>query len=69
VHLDLDLAIAAADLAAAALDVEAEPARLIAARPGLASLGEELADVVEDARVRRRVGARGAPDRRLVDVD
>ena len=35
VHLDLDLAVAAADLAAAALDVEAEAARLVAARPRL----------------------------------
>ena len=69
VHLDLDLAVAAADLAAAALDVEAEAARLVAARPRLLGLGEELADVVEDAGVGGRVGARRAPDRRLVDVD
>ncbi len=33
VHLDLDLAVAAADLAAPALDVEAEAAGLVAARP------------------------------------
>ena len=69
VHLDLDLAVAAADLAAAALDVEAEAAGLVAARPRLLGLGEELADVVEDAGVGGRVGARRAPDRRLVDVD
>ena len=69
VHLDLDLAVAAADLAAAALDVEAEAARFVAARPRLLGLGEELADVVEDAGVGGRVGARRAPDRRLVDVD
>ncbi len=35
VHLDLDLAVAAADLAAPALDVEAEASRLVAARPRL----------------------------------
>jgi hypothetical protein len=69
VHLDLDLPVAAADLAAPALDVEREPSRLVATRPGLAGAGVELADVVEDARVGRRVGARCAPDRRLVDVD
>ena len=69
VHLDLDLAVAAADLAAPALDVEAEPAGLVAARPRLAGLGVELADVVEDVGVGRRVGPRRAPDRRLVDVD
>ena len=69
VHLDLDLAVAVADLAAAALDVEAEAARLVAARPRLLGLGEELADVVEDAGVGGRVGARRAADRRLVDVD
>ena len=69
VHLDLDLAVAPADLAAPALDVEAEAAGLVAARARLARLREELADVVEDAGVGRRVRARRAADRRLVDVD
>ena len=44
VHLDLDLAVAAADLAAAALDVEREAAGLVAARPRLLRLGEQVAD-------------------------
>ena len=69
VHLDLDLAVAAADLAAPALDVEAEAARLVAARARLLGLGEEVADHVEQARVGGRVRARRAPDRRLVDRD
>ena len=69
VHLDLDLAVAAADLAAAALDVEREAARLVAARARLRRARVELADVVEHAGVGRRVRARRAPDRRLVDVD
>src|SRR4051794_17002216 len=69
VHLDLDLAVAAADLTAPALDVEAETSRLVTARPRLLSLGEELADVVEDTGVGSRIGARRAADRRLVDVD
>jgi hypothetical protein len=69
VHLDLDLAVAAADLAAAALDVEREAARLVAARARLGGLREEVADHVEQAGVGGRVRARRAADRRLVDGD
>ena len=69
VHLDLDLPVAAAHLAAAALDVEREAARLVAARPRLLGLGEQLADLVEQPDVGGRVGARRAADRRLVDRD
>ena len=69
VHLDLDLAVAAAGLAATALDVEAEATGLVAAQLALRRLGEELADVVEDAGVGGRVAARRAADGRLVDVD
>ena len=69
VHLDLDGAVARAGLAAAALDVEGEPARLVAADLGLGRGGEQRADVVEDAGVGGRVGARRAADGRLVDVD
>ena len=68
-HLDLDLAVAGAVLAPPAADVEREPARKVAADPGLGDLAEELADVVEHPRVGRRVRARGPADRRLVDVD
>src|SRR4051794_14418119 len=67
VHFDLDLPIAAAHLAAPALDVEAEAPGLVTAGSRLAGLREELADVVEDAGVRRRVRPRRAPDRRLID--
>ena len=63
VHLDLDRAVAGAVLAAPALDVEREPALQVAADLRLGRLAEQLADVVEDAGVCRRVGARGAPDR------
>ena len=69
VHLDLDLAVALAGLAAAALDVEAEAAGLVAAQLALRRQREELADVVEHAGVGGRVAARRAPDGRLVDVD
>ena len=67
-HLDLDRAVAGTSLAAAALDVEREPARLVAADLGLGRLGKQLPHVVEDPGVGGRVGPRGAADRPLVDV-
>ncbi len=68
VHLDLDRAVARAVLAATALDVEAEPAGLVAARLRLHRVGEQRADAVEDPGVGRRIRPRRASDRRLVDV-
>src|SRR5690606_36277564 len=56
-------------LAAPALDVEAEPARRVAAGARFLGRGEELADRREEARVRRRIRARRAADRALADVD
>ena len=67
VHLDLDRAVAGAGLAAPTLDVEREPARLVAAHLRLGGGGEELADLVPHARVRGGVAPRGAADRALVD--
>src|SRR5258708_5081783 len=61
--------VAAADRAAAALDVEAEAARLVTAGAGLLRAAEEVADHVEQPRVGGRVRARRATDRRLVDLD
>ena len=69
VHLDLDHPVARAGLAPPAGDVEGEATRLVAADLGLGQLGEEVADVGEDAHVGGRVAARGPADRRLVDVD
>ena len=69
VHLDLDLAVALAGLAAAALDVEREAAGLVAAHLRVGRQRVELADLVEQLRVGGRVRARRAADRRLVDVD
>src|SRR5690606_2324077 len=60
---------ALARLAAAALDVEAEPAWRVPAEPRLRQLREELPDRGEEPRVRGRVRARRASDRRLVDGD
>ena len=68
-HLDLEDAVALAVLAAAALDVEAEAARLVAADARLRDAGEQLADRREQADVGGRVGARRPPDRALVDLD
>src|SRR5690606_14174302 len=56
-------------LAAAALDVEAEAAGTIAARLGLGEARIPVADRTEGAGVGGRVRARGAANRRLVDVD
>ena len=68
-HLDVLEAVAAAGRAAAVAGVEAESAGGVLAllRRGLG--GEQLADRVEGADVARRVGARGAADRVLVDHD
>jgi hypothetical protein len=69
VHLDLEHAVAAAGLAAAALDVEGEAAGLVAALEAFGEAGEPVADLGKGAGVGGGVGARGAADRRLVDVD
>ena len=69
VHLDLDGPVARAGLAATAAHVEGEAAGLVPAHLGFGRLGEELADVVEDAGVGGGVRARRATDGRLVDVD
>src|SRR5262249_17289011 len=65
---DLDEPVALAGLAAAALDVEREAPRLVAAHPRLLRPREQRADEREDTGVGRGVAARGASDRRLVDV-
>ncbi len=57
VHLDLDDAVALAGLAAAALDVEREAARLVAARFRFRQAGEPFADRRERAGVGRRVAS------------
>ena len=69
VHLDLDLPVALARLAAAARDVEAEAARRVAARLRVRRRREQRADVVPQPGVGGRVRARRAADGRLVDVD
>src|SRR5439155_3795960 len=68
-HLDLEDPLALAVLAAPAFHVEAEAARLVAAQARLGYPGEELADRPEEPRIGSRIGARGAADRALVDLD
>src|SRR6201986_1367931 len=63
VHLDLDLAVAAAHLATTTLDVEREAAGLVATGACLRRLGEELAYLVEQADVGSGIGARRSADR------
>ena len=69
VHLDLDLAVALAGLAAASRHVEAEAPRAVAARLRLRNAREERPQVVPEPNIGGRVGARRAPDGRLVDID
>ena len=69
VHLDLEDAVPLARLAAPALHVEGEPARLVAAGPGLGDLGEEVPDGREEPGVGGGVAARGPADGGLVDLD
>ncbi len=69
IHFEAVRAVAFARFAAAALHVEAEPARLVAAAFRFGQLRVEVADVVEQLDVRGRVRARRAADRRLIDGD
>ena len=68
-HLDRDGAVAFADVAAAAGDVEGEGSGGEVLALGVGLRGEEGADVVEGLDVGDGVGARGAADGRLVDED
>src|SRR5260221_8032834 len=67
-HLDGLHALAVAAVAAPAGGIEREAARGVAADARLLRVGEELADVVEEADVGRRARARRLADRGLVDL-
>jgi hypothetical protein len=69
VHLDALEPVALARLAAAALHVEAEAPRLVAALARFRQHGVEIADGREQAGVGGGIGARRAADGRLVDAD
>src|SRR5204863_10018866 len=68
-HFDLQDAIALAGLAAAALDVEGEAAGPVATQARVWHRREQLADRRKPAGIGGRIGAWGAPDRRLIDLD
>ena len=68
-HFYLQNAAALARLAAPALDVKAEPSGTVAAHFGVLRVGKQAADVPEHACVGGGVGARCAPDGRLVNAD
>src|SRR5262249_46179876 len=69
VHLDLDDAVTLTGLAAPALDIEREAARRVTARLGFREPRIPITDRRETPGIRRRVRARRAADRGLVDVD
>ena len=68
VHFDPYRAVAAARLTASALHVKGEPTRLIPPYLGFCGGGKQLANVIEDARVRGRIAPGRTPDGTLVDV-
>src|SRR6267154_262052 len=69
IHFDAAQAIALAGFAAPAFYVEAEAAGAVAAFAGFGEHGEKLANGGEDAGVGGGIGARGAADGGLVDLD
>ena len=69
VHFDFGHAVAFAGFAAAAGNVEGKTPGVVASRLGFRQTGEPVADVGKQAGIGGRIGARGAADRRLVDVN
>ena len=69
VHFDFEQAVTRAGLTAAALDIEGKTACAVAARLCVRRFGKQVADIVEHARISRRIGTRRTSDRRLVNVD
>ena len=68
-HLDLSGSLSLTMFAAAALDIEAKPSRLVPAYLGLARHRKQRADQIEHARIGRRIAARRTADGRLVDLN
>ena len=69
IHFQAIRAVPFASLAAAAGDVEAEPARLVTAGFRFRQFREQIANIVGQFDVGGRIGARRAADRRLIDGD
>ncbi len=68
-HLHLDDAVALARFAAAARRIEGEAPGIVAALARRGRLRKHVANLREEPRVGRRVGARGLPYRALVNVN
>ena len=68
-HFDFNQPVALAGFAAAAFDVEAEAAGLVAAGAAFGELGEPVADRREQVGVGGGIATRCAADRALVDID
>ena len=68
-HLYLDYSVAAACLASAALDVEAEPSGVVAAHLGVGRLRENLSYKIEYSGICCRIAAGRSANGRLVDID
>jgi hypothetical protein len=68
VHFHPQHSVALTRLAAPTFHVEREAAWFVASRARIWQRGEELAQVGEHARIRRRVRAWGATDRGLIDA-
>src|ERR1044072_7941956 len=66
-HLNFYNAVASAVFAAPAFNVEAKTPRRVTAQLSLRGLGEQFPDGRKNSCVSSRVGARRAPDGRLID--
>ena len=69
VHLDLDLAIALARLAATAAHIKGETTRRVAARLRLRRARKQRAQIVPQANIGSGIRARRTADWRLIDID
>ena len=61
--------VALTSFAAPASNVEGKPSFVIAAQLGFRSLGKQIPDIIKDAGVGHRIGARRTADRILRDLD
>ena len=68
-HLNLDDTVTAAGFASSAFHVEAETALAVSLRLGIRCGSKQVTDHIEHTGVGSRIGTRGTPDRRLVNVD
>ncbi len=68
-QFDADEAFALTGFAASLRDVEGKPAGIVAPGARLLRRGEQLSHVIQQARVRRKIRARRAADRLLIDHD